>query len=89
MSLIKKKKKKKKKKTKLPLPSPPLLTHQFQSVNASVTWRFTSRTRSETTEGRAMVGFGVVLLFAFTDSFAVKLNRGYQVLEVAFVGFLP
>ena len=36
-----------------------------------------------------MVGFGVVLLFAFTDSFAVKLNRGYQVLEVAFVGFLP
>ena len=45
---------------------------QSPTTYASVTWRFTSRTRSETTEGRAMVGFGVVLLFAFTDSFAVK-----------------
>ena len=45
---------------------------QSPTTYASVTWRFTSRTRSETTEGRAMVGFGVVLLFALTDSFAVK-----------------
>ena len=45
---------------------------QSPTTYASVTWRFTSRTRSETTEGRAMVGFGVVLLFAFTDFFAVK-----------------